>query len=341
MTKKTLFCSFYVSFCTFCASLWLTRTVFTRPKTSIFSVNPVILPALEFRRRGSDIFRVLRGEIIPEISVNPWLINDLRSTKDYVRKNNLFMQNKANFRKVKLNVNKVLTKDYDQMDTWSIRKTKPIQSQSKPIQSQSKPIQSQLKPIKCQNKPNLSCVASGEAGSNPTCRGVASGNCTLTYLCRLKSIADSGIIPGVNRFRETSNRRRQINDILGVKSMKRCILLIVLITMLGVCNVWADWPQYLGPNRNATSDEKGLLRSWPAEGPKVLWTFELGAGFGGGAITKDKVYLLDRIPRKQDVFRCIDLNSGKELWSFAYDAPGRVSNPGSRSTESMSTHAAA
>ncbi|MGB2809368.1 MAG: hypothetical protein WBC22_16620, partial [Sedimentisphaerales bacterium] len=41
----------------------------------------------------------------------------------------LFMQNKAKFQKVKLNVNNVLTKDYDRMDTWSIRKTKPIQSQ--------------------------------------------------------------------------------------------------------------------------------------------------------------------------------------------------------------------
>ncbi len=42
--------------------------------------------------------------------------------------NILFMQNKANFRKVKLNVNKVITKDYDQMDTWSIRKSKPIKA---------------------------------------------------------------------------------------------------------------------------------------------------------------------------------------------------------------------
>ncbi|MDH4241439.1 MAG: hypothetical protein OEW48_17915, partial [Phycisphaerae bacterium] len=67
------------------------------------------------------------------------LINDLRSTKDYVRKNKLFMQNKANFQKVKFNVNQVLTREYVQMDTWSIRKTKPIQSQLKPIQSQFKP----------------------------------------------------------------------------------------------------------------------------------------------------------------------------------------------------------
>ncbi len=57
----------------------------------------------------------------------------------------LFMQNKANFRKVKLNVNKVLTRDYERLDTWWSGKTKPIQSQFKANQSQLKPIQSQFK----------------------------------------------------------------------------------------------------------------------------------------------------------------------------------------------------
>ncbi len=57
--------------------------------------------------------------------------------------NKLFMQNKANFLKVKLNVNKVLTKVYDQMDTWSIGKNKP---NSNPKQTQFKANQSQYKP---------------------------------------------------------------------------------------------------------------------------------------------------------------------------------------------------
>ena len=57
------------------------------------------------------------------------LTNEIRSTKDYVRKNKLFMQNKANFQKVKFDVNRVLTKNYDRLDTWSIR-TK--QSQTNP-----------------------------------------------------------------------------------------------------------------------------------------------------------------------------------------------------------------
>ena len=34
-----------------------------------------------------------------------------------------------------------------------------------------------------------------------------------------------------------------------------------------------DWPQYLGPYRNSTSDQKGLIRSWPEKGPEVLWEY--------------------------------------------------------------------
>jgi hypothetical protein len=65
----------------------------------------------------------------------------------------LFMQNKANFRKVKFDVNRVLTKDYDRMDTWSIRKTKPIQSQLKPIKANSKPIKANQSQFKANSKP--------------------------------------------------------------------------------------------------------------------------------------------------------------------------------------------
>jgi hypothetical protein len=48
----------------------------------------------------------------------------------------LFLQNKAKFRKVKFNVTKVLTKDYNQMDTWSSRKNEPKRTQNEPNFSQ-------------------------------------------------------------------------------------------------------------------------------------------------------------------------------------------------------------
>jgi len=94
----------------------------------------------------------------------------------------------------------------------------------------------------------------------------------------------------------------------------------------------ADWPQFGGPNRgNVAVGEKGLARSWPEEGPKVLWTADVGEGFGAPSIRDGKVYLLDRQADKADVLRCWDLATGKELWSYPYDSPGRVDQPGSRS----------
>jgi len=108
-------------------------------------------------------------------------------------------------------------------------------------------------------------------------------------------------------------------------------MLIAAIVMIATGGSVADWPQYLGPNRNSISDQKGILRSWPENGPEVLWTVSLGKGFGGPVVKDGKVYLLDRDDKVGDNLRCFDLSNGKELWNFAYDAPGRVMFPGSRS----------
>jgi outer membrane protein assembly factor BamB len=96
-----------------------------------------------------------------------------------------------------------------------------------------------------------------------------------------------------------------------------------------------DWPQYLGPNRDSTSPQKGILRTWAEKGPEVLWTAAVGRGFGGPVIQDGKVYLLDRDDKVGDKLRCLDFSNGKELWNFAYDAPGTVMFPGSRSVPTV------
>ena len=96
-----------------------------------------------------------------------------------------------------------------------------------------------------------------------------------------------------------------------------------------------DWPQYLGPHRNSTSDQKGILRTWPTNGPAVLWTVPVGRGFGGPVVKDGKVYLLDRDDKVGDTLRCLDLSTGKDLWQFAYDAPGTAMFPGSRSVPAV------
>jgi len=117
--------------------------------------------------------------------------------------------------------------------------------------------------------------------------------------------------------------------------MKKHLALATTLVLIAISVSWADWPQYLGPDRNAISMETGLKRSWPEEGPDVLWTFQLGEGYGGPAVSDGKVYVLDRISGKQDVLRCIDLACGKEEWTFAYDAPGKLSHPGSRTVPAI------
>lgn len=92
-----------------------------------------------------------------------------------------------------------------------------------------------------------------------------------------------------------------------------------------------DWPQYLGPNRNSISPQEGILHSWPENGPEVLWSVNIGIGYGGPVVKEGRVYLLDRDDKVGDQMRCFDLSSGKELWNFGYSAPGSVMFPGSRS----------
>lgn len=109
------------------------------------------------------------------------------------------------------------------------------------------------------------------------------------------------------------------------------LALAVLVTTAAA----ADWPQFMGPNGDGTSAEKGLARSWPTDGPKVLWTVPLGPGYGGAAIRDGKVCVLDRVDRQKDVLRCLALETGKEDWTFGYEAPGPIDHDGSRSTPAV------
>jgi outer membrane protein assembly factor BamB len=117
--------------------------------------------------------------------------------------------------------------------------------------------------------------------------------------------------------------------------MRQMANVVAMVALSVTCASAADWPWAYGPRRDNTSDEKGLLRSWPQAGPEVLWTVPVGAGFGGPAVSDGKVYLLDRDEKVGDRLRVFDLSSGKELWSFAYEAPGGFMFAGSRTTPTV------
>ncbi|MCF7972978.1 MAG: PQQ-binding-like beta-propeller repeat protein [Phycisphaerae bacterium] len=120
------------------------------------------------------------------------------------------------------------------------------------------------------------------------------------------------------------------NDIRKVALLTALVLVASALSAAG-----ADWPCFLGPNHNDTSPETGLARSWPEAGPRVLWTLPLGEGYGGAAVRDGQVYILDRVENQRDILRVHDLETGREAWTFAYDAPGKLSFNGSRSVPAV------
>ena len=80
-----------------------------------------------------------------------------------------------------------------------------------------------------------------------------------------------------------------------------------------------DWPFFRGPNYNGTSAETGWTAEWPAVGPKVAWKVDVGIGASSVVVASDRVFTMgSRGDRDQDVVRCLDTASGRELWRVAY-----------------------
>ena len=78
-----------------------------------------------------------------------------------------------------------------------------------------------------------------------------------------------------------------------------------------------DWPQFRGPDRDNISKDTGLLRRWPAGGPKVLWSTPVTEGYSGAAIVGGRVYHHDYDTAKSEwCVNCRSLGDGKLIWQF-------------------------
>lgn len=97
-----------------------------------------------------------------------------------------------------------------------------------------------------------------------------------------------------------------------------------------------SWPQFGGPNRDFKAATTGLATSWPAAGPRALWSRDLGEGYSGLAVEGGVLYTMyrpakgvlgaawDRITGaggSPEVVAALDAATGKTVWEHAYDAP--------------------
>ena len=87
----------------------------------------------------------------------------------------------------------------------------------------------------------------------------------------------------------------------------------------------ADWPQWRGVNRDGHSPDKGLLKEWPADGPKLLWkATSVGGGYTNVSVVGNRIFLMGE---KADGSFVMALNrtDGQPLWTAKV---GRAGAPG-------------
>lgn len=87
----------------------------------------------------------------------------------------------------------------------------------------------------------------------------------------------------------------------------------------------SDWPQWRGPDRSGISPESGLLKQWPAEGPKLLWQVnDIGDGYSTPAVAGRRIYLMSNRGMDNEFVQALSTQNGKPIWITRV---GNVGNP--------------
>jgi len=170
------------------------KLLITNNKLPIISIEN---PALVHFRHFSSLLTIFSIYICRDTSTN--VMSALQI--------NLFLQNEPNFRKSQVNVTAFITREYVQMDTWSIRKnepkTNPNEPNTNPILANKTTIRTQTNPIRTQFKPNLSCrspLAKQEQTQFQTRCTLSGSFLFFTFLC-----------PGYNLPMQTWTIQRLLN----------------------------------------------------------------------------------------------------------------------------------
>jgi outer membrane protein assembly factor BamB len=100
-----------------------------------------------------------------------------------------------------------------------------------------------------------------------------------------------------------------------------------------------DWPQWRGPSRDGISQETGLLKEWPKEGPKLLWQQEdIGSGYSTPAVVGDRLYLCSNRGMDDEFVQALSAKDGAQIWSAKLGKVGPNQGPqypASRSTPTL------
>ena len=116
------------------------------------------------------------------------------------------------------------------------------------------------------------------------------------------------------------------------QSVSRFLLAVAVVGLSLTSVVAADWPWIYGPRRTTPPNRRDSADM--AAGGRRCSGRSRGRRFRRARRAGQRL-LLDRDEKVGDTLRVLDLASGKELWTFAYDAPGSFMFAGSRTTPTV------
>lgn len=97
-------------------------------------------------------------------------------------------------------------------------------------------------------------------------------------------------------------------------------MLLLLLSL--ACPLFADeWPQWRGPQRDGVWRETGVVAKFAGPQLAAAWRASIGPGYCGPTVAAGKVYVMDRQvePMQAERVLCFDAQTGKNLWTHAYD----------------------
>jgi outer membrane protein assembly factor BamB len=116
------------------------------------------------------------------------------------------------------------------------------------------------------------------------------------------------------------------------------MLAVAAMAVQGEEPVVEEWPHFLGPHLNATTEDGPLLEKWPESGLPVLWEQETGDGYACPILAGGRLYYFHRI-ENQEVLECRMPETGELVWSYGYPVEYRDRygfSPGPRSSAVVS-----
>lgn len=107
--------------------------------------------------------------------------------------------------------------------------------------------------------------------------------------------------------------------------MKIWTLLASFLLLSVSAQAQSEWTQWGGPNRDFVINSKGLAATWPATGPKQVWSRPLGAGHSAILASGNTLYTTYGVD-EQEVVIALAADTGKTIWEYKYASPSAGMN---------------